>query len=337
MGKNSVYNILRRLADHTIPSGHRLVIRKWLTSSKDVPEKETAMRRIWLETNAEADDSTCQSLHQTMQKIRQTNRYPIKVSLQSRLLRYAAILLLPLITGVAAWWLTKNEYAEPEMIECYVPNGEQETIQLPDGSVIQVNSGSLLVYPREFSRTKRSVYLSGEANFTVAKDTDKPFIVSAGPLKVEVLGTKFNIESYPDNERITTTLENGSVKLYKSNEPNNAIFMHPDEQVVYNGQNQTFSIDWVEASDCAAWTQGELRFVNQPLAHILTVMERKYNIQIKLSPEIKSSDLFTIKFKQHETVEDAMRIFTQLAGYMDYKIEGKEILLFKGRKEVTHQ
>lgn len=335
MEKNRVYNILRRLVDHTVPSEHRPVIKNWLASSIDTPEKETAMRQIWQETVAEADDNTSRSLQKTLQKIHHADHRSIKVSLQSRLLRYAAILILPLITGIAAWWLTKNEYAEPEMIECYVPNGKQETIQLPDGSVIQVNSGSLLVYPREFSNKKRSVFLSGEANFTVTPNPHKPFIVSTGPLKVEVLGTKFNIESYPDNERIITTLENGSVKIYKNDEPEKTIIMHPDEQVIYDGQRQVFSSSYVEASDYALWTQGELRFVNQPLMQILTVMERKYNVHIKISPDIKSSDLFTMKFKQHETVEDAIHIFTQLAGNINYKIEGKDILLFKNRKEAT--
>lgn len=334
MEKNRVYNILRRLTDHTVPLEHRNIIRNWLTNSSNIPEKDAAMQEIWLETKAEADDSTRQSLQKTIRKIQHTDHLMIKISLRSRLLRYAAILILPLITGMAAWWLTKNEYAEPEMIECYVPNGKQETIELPDGSFIQINSGSLLIYPRKFSEKKRAVYLSGEANFKVAKNPHKPFIVSTGPLKVEVLGTKFNIEAYPDNERITTTLENGSVKIYKNDEPKKAITMKPDEQVVYNGQNQTFSINWVEASDCSAWTQGELRFANQPLHEILTTMERKYNVHIKLSPEISTSDLYTMKFKQHETIEDAMYIFAQLAGNINYKIEGKEILLFKAGKGV---
>ena len=337
MEKNKVYNILRRLAEHTVPSKYRPIIRNWIISSKDIPEKETAMRQIWLETKAEADENTRQSFHATLQKIHHTDHPAVRISLRTRLLRYAAILIIPIITGTAAWWLTKNEYAEPEMIECYVPNGKQESIQLPDGSVIQVNSGSLLIYPREFSKKKRSVYLSGEANFTVAKNPDKPFIVSTGPLKVEVLGTKFNIESYPDNDRITTTLEHGSVKIYKNEAPEKSIIMKPDEQVIYNSQDETFSIDWVEASDCSAWTQGELKFTNQPLHEILTTMERKYNVQIKLSPEISTSDLFTMKFKQHETIEDAMYIFAQLAGNINYKIEGKEILLFKAGKEVARK
>ncbi len=87
-------------------------------------------------------------------------------------------------------------------------------------------------------KKKRSVYLSGEANFTVAQNPDKPFIVSTGPLKVEVLGTKFNIESYPDNDRITTTLEHGSVKIYKNEAPEKSIIMKPDEQVIYNSQDR---------------------------------------------------------------------------------------------------
>lgn len=334
MEKSRVYNILRRLVDHTVLSEYRSVIKRWIISDRNVPEKETAMRQIWLETKAEADNSTRQSLHATLQKIHQTDQQTIRVSLRSRLLRYAAILILPILTGMSVWWLTKNEYVEPEMIECYVPNGKQETIQLPDGSTIQINSGSLIIYPREFSKKKRSVYLNGEANFNIAQNPDKPFVVSTGPLKVEVLGTKFNIESYPDNGRIITTLEHGSVKIYQNETPEKAIIMKPDEQVIYNESDQTFSINWVEASDCSAWTHGELRFVNQPLAKIITIMERKYNVHIKLSPDISTADLFTMKFKQHETIEDAMYIFAQLAGNINYKIEGKEVLLFKAGKEV---
>ena len=63
-------------------------------------------------------------------------------------------------------------------------------------------------------------------------------------------------------------------------------------------------------------------------------MERKYNVQIKLSPEIETSDLYTMKFKQHETIEDAMHIFAQLAGNLNYKIEGKQIILFTTGKGV---
>ena len=334
MENNRVYNILKRLTDHTVPSGYRSIIKRWLTSTNDSVEKETAMNRIWLETQAIADGTTRQSLQRTLQKIQQVDPYSVQIPLQYRLLRYAAVLFLPLLLGVGSWWLTQKQYAEPEMIECYVPNGQQQTVQLPDGSTIQINSGSLLVYPSKFSDKRRSVFLSGEANFSVVRDPGKPFIVSTGPLKVEVLGTKFNIESYPENERIVTTLESGSVKIYKNDAPEKAIVMQPDEQVVYNEADRSFMINWGKADDCSAWTQGELRFINQPLTEIITVMERRYNVRIKLSPEINSSDLYTMKFKRHETVDDAMEIFTRLAGNIDYQIEGKEIFLFKERKEV---
>ncbi len=334
MEKSNVYSILKRFTEHTVPSKYRSIIRNWLTAGNDFAEKEAAMHRIWMETQADADITTRRSLRQTMQKIQRAESRPVSISLPYRLLRYAAILILPLIVGIGVGRLTKHRYAEPEMIECYVPHGQQKTVRLPDGSVIQVNSGSLLVYPGRFPDKKRSVYLSGEANFCVAKNTRKPFVVSAGPVKVEVLGTKFNIESYPETERVITTLENGSVKVYTSDAPEKALLMRPDEQVVYNRTDRSFSINRVKAGDFSVWTQGELRFVNQPLPEIIAVMERKYNVRIKLSPEISSSDLFTMKFKRHETIEDAMQVFIRLAGNIDYRREGKEILLFKKGKEV---
>lgn len=335
MEKNKVYTILQRLVDHTIPSEHRNTIKRWLASDKDMAEKETALQRIWMETNAEADKSISQSLAATRQKIRMTTHQVSGFYLRVRLLRYAAILLLPLITGTTVWFVTQKQYREPDMIECYVPNGQQQTVQLPDGSSIQLNSGSLLIYPRQFEGKRRTVYLRGEAKFSVARNTYKPFIVSTGPLKVEVLGTKFNIESYPENKRIVTTLEQGSVKVYKNEQPEQSIVMKPDEQLVYNKQNETFNTLYVNASDCSAWTNSELRFVNQPLTDILATMERRYDVRFKISPDIKSSDLFTMKFKKHETIEDAMHIFTQLAGNINYRIEGQEILLFHSGKGVS--
>ena len=83
MEKNKVYNILRRLADHTVPSKYRPIIRNWIISSKDIPEKETAMRQIWLETKAEADENTRQSFHATLQKIHHTDHPAVRISLRT--------------------------------------------------------------------------------------------------------------------------------------------------------------------------------------------------------------------------------------------------------------
>ncbi|MEG2067735.1 MAG: FecR domain-containing protein [Tannerellaceae bacterium] len=333
MEKNRAYRILQRLTDRTLPAKHRGTVLHWLAGESDLPEKEEALRQLWKEMDAEADQSTHLSLLDVHRKIGAKESVAHNLTLRNRLMRYAAILLLPLIVGIAVWKVAERQQTVQEMVECYVPNGKLETVLLPDGTRIQINSGSLLIYPREFRGKNRTVYLTGEANFSVSKNKNRPFIVRTGPLKVQVLGTQFNIESYPGNGRIVTTLEEGAVKVYKNDMPEKAIEMKPDEQLTYNEKDDTFTSSRVEAHSVSVWTRGELRFVDKSLTEILTAMERRYNVHFRVSPDVHSSDMFTMKFKQHETIEDVMNIFAQLVGNLSYRIEGKDILLFKEGKE----
>lgn len=332
--KNRAYRILRKLIDGTLSSGHRTEVKRWLVSDHDVADKEMAMHYVWDETTNEPDENISESLSIVHQKIRTFNT-PVSHAFRfGRWLRYAAILLLPLITGVTAFWLANSYYENIEMTECYVPNGELRTVQLPDGSLVQINSGTLLIYPQKFSGNKRTVYLSGEAHFSVSKDKKKPFIVRTGPLNVEVLGTKFDIESYPGSDCITTTLEEGAVKVYREKTPHQAIVMKPNEQVVYYSDKDRFTVSHVEASDYTSWIHGELSFNNKSLNQILAALERRYNVRFQVDEGIACSDLYTMKFKSHETIEDAIHVFTLLIGDISYKKERQTIRLYPKRKEV---
>lgn len=331
---NRAYRILKRFMDGTLSSSSRKEIKRWLLSNHDMDEKEEAMRRIWDETDNDSDESIVVSLKSVHQKIQTCpTNVPHKFRF-SRWLQYAAILLLPLITGVTVYWLSVSYSSNIEMTECYVPYGELRTVELPDGSTVQVNSGTLLIYPQKFYGKKRSVYLSGEAHFSVAKDGKKPFIVRTGPLNVEVLGTKFDIESYPGNDYITTTLEEGAIKIYKEKTPHLELFVKPDEQVIYYSEKDSFATFHVEASDYSAWMHGELRFRNKSLNEILATLERRYNIHFLVDEQIVCSDLYTIKFKSHETVDDALHVFALVVGDISYKKEGQTVRLYPKRKEV---
>ena len=96
------------------------------------------------------------------------------------------------------------------MAELFVPYGESRQVILPDGSQVWVDAGSLLVYPKDFTDTEtRTVYLTGEASFTVRKNTEKPFIVKTTYLDVQALGTVFTVASYPADSCTSTILGRG--------------------------------------------------------------------------------------------------------------------------------
>lgn len=336
MKEHKSYQILRRLVDRTIPTQYRPKVRAWLLSDQDAEEKDEAMHRIWSETEAEADESTMRSFHKLLLMISQENKDK-SLSPLRRVLRYAAILLMPVIAGTAVWFYAKSHMTTQkvaEMVECYVPYGQQRMLTLPDGSQIKANAGTLIVYPKEFAENTRNIYLSGEAYFSVTKNPDKPFIVSTGQLKVKVLGTQFNIEAYPEEKRVTTTLEQGSVQVFPTAKTDKAVVIAPNEQVVYDKNSGQMSVSLVKATDYSEWVHGIIRFDNQPLREIIASLERSYNVDIKTSPEVRTSDLYTMRFKKSESIDKVMNIFTQLLGNVKYRIEGNEVLLYKTGKEV---
>lgn len=336
MKHKKAYHILRQWLQGSLSTEHQKITKDWLTDKKEADIKDAAVRQIWDETDAVADDSTEWSLQATHLKIKAAEKKTFRINQAKKLLRYAAIFMLPIISGLAVWISTSEKPATAEMITCYVPNGEQLVVELPDGSNAQINSGSIFIYPKEFTQKKREVYLVGEANFSVTKDEDKPFIVQIKSLQVEVVGTKFNVESYPESDRIITTLEQGAVIVHETGEKQQDIRMQPDEQLVYYEKEARFEKKYVNAASYGAWTHGELYFNNQSMYDIINTFERHYNVQIQIDPQIICTDLYTMRIRSHETLENALYILTQIAGNnLTFQQKQDRVYLFPRRKEVS--
>jgi len=332
--KNRVNKIIYSLIDKTVPAKYRAMVEEWLIGNQDEEEKDKVLFGFWNDIDTQADENTAKSLSETKARIGlEGNRTNMRRKIYTSVWKYAAVFLLLVITGLSYYILTDKKYdTVSDMIECYVPHGEQRTLVLSDGTTIQLNSGSLAIYPREFKGDTRQVYLSGEAWFEVEPDSEKRFIVSTGPLKIEVLGTKFNVESYPGAENITTTLEEGAVKVYKSILPDKSIVMEPSDRLVYSNAKDEFNLVRVKSEEYRAWTKNQVWFVNQPLSDILKTIERRYNVTFRYDTKLDLSQVYTMKFKEYETIEDVMRIFSLLAGNIDYRIEENTILLLSKKK-----
>ena len=139
----------------------------------------------------------------------------------------AAVVLLCL----SVW--TAYLYMQPATIQTVSTLAETRTVHLPDGTSVTLNHYSSLSYPERFKSDNREVELSGEAYFEVSKDPKHPFIVQTETIDVQVLGTHFNVDAYPDNPDVKTTLLTGSVAVSNKN---NSIRMvlKPNEVAIYN-------------------------------------------------------------------------------------------------------
>lgn len=330
--------IVQWLTDGILTDEQKHAVRRWLAGNRDTIEKEEAMRRIWNRTEAGPDESVRHVLAETRRKIglptsEKRRFFPLMRFLA--VFRYAAVVICIVATAMSVWYLARQRQAEPEMLTCYVPAGERRTLVLPDGSRIQVNAGTTLLYPRAFGNKNRTVYLAGEAFFSVAKDETKPFIVSAGPLKVRVLGTKFNVKAYSGDGCISTTLEQGKVEVYKEGSAGKPVVMEPAEQLVYHIRDDRFTAARVNPEDFSAWTQGELRFTSQPAEEILDGLGRRYGIRFRIAPGVRLEGRYTMRFKKHESLETALHVFAEITGNFVYRTDGQTVCLFPAGKEVA--
>jgi ferric-dicitrate binding protein FerR (iron transport regulator) len=334
MDKQKSYQVIRHFVDGVIPAKYKEVVERWLVSGRDAETKDEAMLRVWDETPAEAVPGLSDSLNEFRRRRRAYSLMSRRSYIIGRVMRYAAVLLLPLIAGVAIWMYSSQWNGSEEMMACSVPYGMTKTVQLSDGTSVIVNAGSTLSYPREFKGAYRRLSLSGEAHFAVAKDASHPFIVKVGRLSVQVLGTHFNIKAYSDDQVVATTLEEGAVKLYVDERTAQACFLRPNEQAIYHKNDGRMTKSKVDAAAYCSWTEGSLTFENQSLDQILPALKRRYGVNFSIDPQLDMKKVFTMNFKSYETIDDVLTVLSQLDGDMSYRREGKVVKLIKGEKDV---
>ncbi|MGM9760714.1 MAG: FecR family protein, partial [Parabacteroides sp.] len=245
--------------------------------------------------------------------------------------RIAASYLIPLIlVGCAAyfyWQQAETAETEAALIEHFVPLGKREMIVLPDSSRVWLNAGSHLFYPEQFTQTERKVYLSGEGFFEVTKDPQRPFLVQSQVLVVEVLGTRFNLRAYAEDNQIETTLEEGCVQVHLNDTQQACYTLRPDEQLVYIPAEGEATLRKVISAHYSNWRNGGLFFDSAPLSRIFETLTRHYGITIHLQNSSYNNHRLTIHFNQDEQIEHVMRLIKELVPSMNYRIEGSEVFI----------
>ncbi|WNH11502.1 FecR family protein [Thalassobellus suaedae] len=207
-----------------------------------------------------------------------------------------------------------------------VPYGKRFEVLLSDGTHVHLNAGTSLKYPVKFlAGQNRQVYLKGEAFFSVAKDTKHPFIVNSGALNVQVLGTQFNVSSYPEDSETDVVLVEGSVSLYSKVNVNNNVLLKPGFKGSYSKQNISISTNPVITSVYTSWIDGGLVFRNMTFNNILKKMERHYNVKITANNIELANEKFNASFR-NEPIEKILEYF-KITYNINYTIENNKILI----------
>jgi ferric-dicitrate binding protein FerR (iron transport regulator) len=226
-------------------------------------------------------------------------------------------------------------------------NGSKTKVQLPDGTQVWLNAGSRLTYDKDFGNRLREVTLIGEGFFDVVRNEHKPFIIHTAKMDIKVLGTRFNVRSYPTDKTTEAALIHGSIEISLKDRPAEKILLKPNEKIVVANkdtikpqeqathgkenpeplvaiQHLTYTRNDSSVIE-TSWVDNKLVFVKESFKDLAPRLERWYGVTLKLGDEKVAALRFTGIFTD-ETVEEAMQALTITAPF-NYKFQGKTITI----------
>lgn len=203
------------------------------------------------------------------------------------------------------------------------PRGGQYQVSLPDGTRVWLNAASSLKYPVVFQGTERRVELNGEAYFEVAKNKKLPFKVFSNQQTVEVLGTHFNINSYPEEGLQKTTLLEGSVRVSLLN---STAILQPGQQAQVR-KNQTIAVSEVNTEAVMAWKNGYFRFYQEDIESIMRKVSRWYDVDVEYKGGI-SQEKFSGTISSAKNIHQVLEML-EATNAVHFKIEGRRIAVMK--------
>lgn len=202
------------------------------------------------------------------------------------------------------------------------PRGGQYQITLPDGTKAWLNAASSLKYPAKFDGEERRVILSGEGYFEVTARTNQPFVVESAAQTVNVIGTTFNINAYPDENYVTTTLISGSIRLQPSAKSNSIVLESGLQTTLVDGEVTTRS---VVASDYILWKDGVITLHYMTLPEIFKQLERWYDVSFVTNASLPEEDLYG-ELQRKANLSEVLDVLELNTGLI-FKIEGRRVMV----------
>jgi len=240
--------------------------------------------------------------------------------------KYAAVFILAFSLGIGGVYLLKRPQFTDTYTEITVPYGERSQVTLYDGTKVWMNSGTKLKFPIVFNQNQRKVFVEGEAFFDVAKNKKNPFIVHANQMEIKVLGTRFNVCAYPDEDQLYATLEEGKIEA-KTAFAKNSIQLKPGEQLALNLQTKTITLDRVETELYTSWKENLLRFQEAPFSEVITKMERWYDVDIEIGQGVDVNRKYNMSIKT-ESLREMLRLIS-LTTPIAYEINEGKVLIHR--------
>ena len=190
-----------------------------------------------------------------------------------------------------------------------IPRGKRSVLTFSDGSKVWVNAGTRVIYPTEFEKDKREIYVDGEIYIEVARDEERPFYVRTKDMNVRVLGTKFNVRSYTTEDRHVTLVQ-GKVQVTNTNSLSSVV-LQPGQDLTYTETGEE-KISRVNIATYTAWTEGMFYFEDSSLEEIMSSLGRWYNVNV----DFERVELYNIRLNfwanRNAHLDEAVELLNKL-------------------------
>lgn len=262
--------------------------------------------------------------------LRKANKLSPKHSIKKNIYKYAAIILVMLSSSVITWQLFENSnlnealQEDNSLVLVTTQKAEKKEIILEDNTKIILNSNSALSYPKHFKGDIREVVIKGEAFFDVTRNEQKPFVVTTNEgLKIRVLGTSFNVKSYPEDRKMETTLVTGKVKVIEE-QKNTIVELSPSQKATYLKSEDKMIVEHVETKNYTSWKEGKLIYNDTPMREVIKDLERMYNLKF----DVASNKILDYKYKgefDNLKIDQILELF-EISSPITYTVQKNNII-----------
>lgn len=288
---------------------------EYLKGPAENAEEYIRSKNMWalLQTGSEMKSSDVQ---EDLQKVMRKVNKSVWKNPFVQILKYAAIIILAL--GGGYFYSQVNTGTQVAMNEVFVPRGNRTSVLLPDGTKVWISNGTRLVYPEQFNGDTRNVQLSGEGYFEVTHDPKHPFIVAAGEERIKVLGTKFAVVAYPEDESIKAELISGKIQfdihIGDTGDQYRSYMVKPSHSLVYDKTSGKVYESIIPDGFYDYWKDGTYRFKNETFQSLAAKIERIYNVKIIFEDDGLKTSTFTGTLNIDDNIYTIMEVFKNASG-----------------------
>lgn len=332
-----INDLILSFLNRTITPADLKTLKNWIDESEENKTYFSEIQKVWLISSLREkknfDQVKERAFIRFQQRIAQAGPRKEQTRIRPlwhRVVYIAACLAIAFVAGMSTIYFSDHHQLaqQPLAYSLESPRGSKLKLTLPDGTCVWLNADSKLSYDNKFGVDNRDIKLEGEGYFEVSKNKELPFHVTSDDIKVEVLGTKFNVRNYPEDTLIKVALMEGSVALLN---PQGKTTLKPGQIAHYDKKNKTTRVKTDGVKNANAWINGHLYFDEENMETIARALERAFDVDITINGDTLKKMIFYGDFViESNNINEIMNIMAATNKFnYHYKISRNEIEIFQ--------